>query len=146
MVRGHLILEAERYPFSDVPEPARSYLERHEFILVVIDAGRAPIACFVLDKSRGARTYGGITRVGVTKWVPDTVATVRLPLFHSPDAGYVATLSIRGRELAGRGRSWGHGTGDGPIPPDSIIGRRIGPPDRSLCIRAAEAEAEEQPR
>lgn len=146
MVRGHLVLESTPYPFSDVPEPAHSYLQRREPYLVIADAQNAPNACFVLDKTRGARTYGGITPVGVTRWVPDSTATVRLPLYHSPDAGYIAVLSIRGGELRGRGRSWGVGTGDGPLPQDSIIGRRIGPPNRNLCVEAAQARARAESR
>lgn len=142
LARGHLVLEDSAYALSDVPEPARAHIERRAFILAVIDGQRAPNACFVLDQAPRANTYGGITRVGMTRWERDSEATVRLPLFHSPDAGYVATLSIRGGEIHGRGRSWGgEHAGDGPIPPDSIVGRRLGPPDRSLCIRAAEAEA-----
>jgi hypothetical protein len=130
LARGHLVLEAARYDFSDVPEPARSYIQRHEFILAVIDAERSPNACFVIENTRRAATYAGAAPVGVTKWEADSTGATTLPLFHSPDAGYIATVSIRGRELRGRGRSWGSGTGDGPIPSDSIIGRRIGPPDR----------------
>lgn len=142
LASGRLVLEDAAYPLAEVPEPARTHIERRAFILAVIDGQRAPNACFVLDRARGANTYAGITRVGMTKWRPDPAATVRLPLFHSPDAGYVAILSIRGGEIHGRGRSWGgEHAGDGAIPPDSIIGRRLGPPDRALCIRAAEAEA-----
>lgn len=79
--------------------------------------------------------------MSVTRWETDGSGTITLPLYHSPDAGYIATLSVRGSELHGRGESWGSGTGDGPIPPDSIVGRRIGPPDRGICIREAEARA-----
>ncbi len=138
LARGYLVLEAASYAFSDLPERARVYIERHEFILAVIDAKRSPNACFVIENMRRAPTYAGAAPVGVTKWVVDS-AGITLPLFHSPDAGYIATVSIRGRKLNGRGRSWGFGTGDGPIPSDSIIGRRIGSPDREICIREAEA-------
>jgi len=140
LARGHLVLEAAPYPLAELPERARTYIERHEFILAVIDAKRSPNACFVMENTRRAKTYAGAAPVGVTKWTADS-AGITLPLFHSPDAGYIATVSIRGGELRGRGRSWGTGTGDGPIPPDSIIGRRIGPPDRAICIREAEARA-----
>jgi hypothetical protein len=142
LASGRLVLEDSAYPLAELPEPARAHVERRAFILAVIHAQRAPNACFVLDRTPRANTYAGITRVGVTKWLGDSGGTIRLPLFHSPDAGYVATLSIRDGEIHGRGRSWGgEHAGDGTIPPDSIVGRRLGPPDRSLCIRAAEAEA-----
>lgn len=146
LARGHLVLESAPYSFSDIPEPAHSYLRRREPYLVIADAQNAPNACFILEKKREARTYGGITPVAVTRWMPDSTATLRLPLYHSPDAGYIAVLSIRGGELRGRGRSWGVGTGDGPLPQDSILGRRIGPPNRNLCIDAAQARARAEVR
>ena len=141
MAHGHLVLEAAPYPFAEVPEPAQSYLRDREPYLVIADARSAPNACFVLRKEPLARTYGGITPVAMTRWAADTAAMIRLPLYHSPDAGYITTLTFRGSEIHGRGRSWGFGTGDGPIPGDTIVGRRIGPPDRARCILAAEAEA-----
>ena len=144
LARGHLVLEDEPYPLSALPQAVRSYLERYVSVLTAMDAGDAPNACFVLTRAAGGRTYAGITKVGVTRWLPDSVATLQVPLFHSPDAGYLATLTIRGNELRGSGESWGSGTGDPPFPNDSIVGRRVGPPDRGLCIRAMEGEAAAQ--
>lgn len=142
VARGHLVLEAEPFPMSDVPEPARSYIERSELILLISDdAITDPNSCFVLERPRGAQSYAGISPVGFTRWKPDTAADLRVRFFHSPDAGYVARLSVGGDQIHGRGRSWGFGTGDPPMPDDTVVGRRIGPPDRARCIAAAEAEA-----
>ena len=138
------MLEDEPYPLSALPQAVRSYLGRYVSVLTAMDAGDAPNACFALTRAAGGRTYAGITKVGVTRWAPDTTATLQVPLFHSPDAGYLATLTIRGGELRGAGESWGSGTGDPTFPNDSILGHRVGPPDRGLCIRAAEADAASQ--
>jgi len=62
-------------------------------------------------------------------------------LYQSPDAMYYAILRPGGEELRGRGHSYGHGAAAVSGPQDSVLARRIGPPDRSICIRAAEAEA-----
>jgi len=146
IVRGTLVLESERYPLSALPAGAVSYLERMDFELTVIDTERAPNGCFVLARTGEARTYAGTTTVGVTRWEADSVGILRLPLFHSPDAGYVARIAVEGREVRGRGRSWGVGDARVDFPMDSIYGRRVGPPDRRICIRAAEAAAEAMAR
>jgi hypothetical protein len=139
-MRGHLVLEDEPYPYSELPRAMRAYLERYVPVLTAMDAGDTPNACFAFTRRTGARTYAGIAAVGVTRWSRDTIG-IEIPLFHSPDAGYVATLALLGGELRGSGESWGGGTGDEPFPEDSIHGRRVGPPDRGLCIRAAVAAA-----
>ena len=140
MVRGHLVLENEPYSLADVPEPARSELERRASILIRMQAEGRPNACFALVRAEGAETYAGLGRVGLTRWAQED-SIVRVPLYGSPDAGYLARLSVQGDRLRGSGRSRGTFPGAVDTPPDSIIGRRVGPPDRSLCIRAAEAEA-----
>jgi hypothetical protein len=140
-VRGHLVLEDARFPFSEVPEPAHSYLERYESLLIQANAEEMPNACFVLARADRAKGFAGLTPVGFSLWVPDSAGVVVLSLYQSPDAGYVLRIGTHGRELGGTGRSWGVGDAEVDLPADSIIGRRIGPPDRSLCIRAAEYEA-----
>jgi hypothetical protein len=138
---GYLVLESERYQLADIPEPARSYLSLYAETLVLVDAEERPNACFVLHKAPGARTYAGMTPVGLSLWARDSADSIHVPLDHSPDAGYHAALVIHGSVLRGRGRSWGVGDASVNLPPDSIYARRIGPPDRRICIRAAEREA-----
>lgn len=140
MVTGTLVLEATRYPLSELPASVVSHLEKHDFILTVIDSDRSPNACFVLNRVRQPRTYAGLTKNGVTTWEADSVGTYRFPLYHSPDAGYVVHVTVDGGELRGRGRSWGVGDARVDLPMDSIYGRRVGPPDRGICVRALEAE------
>jgi hypothetical protein len=140
LARGHLVLEAE-YPLSEVPQPARGYLEDDIYMRVRDDSILDPNACFVFTRVRESGGYAGLARVGVTRAELHGGDTLAVDLFHSPDAGYYAILQIKRGELRGRGHSWGFGiTGGEPV--DSIRARRIGPPDRSLCIRAAEVEAE----
>ena len=141
LVRGHLVLESRPYPLDSVPEPARSYFRRYEPYLLMPDLESDPNACFVLRRNAGARTYAGISRVGLTRWtLGESGKLMGMPVYNSPDAGYVTSFSIRAGELRGQGSSWG-GDGEGEtLPHDSIIGRRIGPADRALCLRAVEAE------
>lgn len=141
LVRGHLVLEDSAYAFSDLPERARSYLEAKVPVLVEVDAENRPNACFVLQRAAGlsGRPYAGLDPVGVTRWLQsDADSGISFALWHSWDAGYGATLSVLDRGLTGEGRSW-----DATLPQlrntvDIIVARRIGPPDRALCIRAAE--------
>lgn len=144
LVEGHIVLEDRSFSYIELPRTVRTYLERYVPVLTALDAGDSPNACFALTKRPGARTYAGIASAGVTRWAHHSTAAIEIPLFHSPDAGYDASVTIQGAQLRGTGVSWGSGTGDEPIPTDSILGRRIGSPDRSLCIRAAEAAAARQ--
>ncbi|HEX8431944.1 MAG TPA: hypothetical protein VF625_11670, partial [Longimicrobium sp.] len=69
-----------------------------------------------------------------------------IPLFQTPDAGYVATFSARRGEIRGSGVGWYGREQLMEFPADSLYGRRIGPPDRTICIRAAQAEMEKRAR
>lgn len=144
LVRGRLVLETDPYSLDSVPELARIYFRRYEPYLLISDAERAPNACFHLELTRRSRTYAGISPVGLTRWsVAEDSDSLEIPLYHSPDAGYFVRITIRARQLRGHGRSWGGHGEAAAFPIDSIVGRRVGPPDRSLCFRAAEAEAAE---
>jgi hypothetical protein len=141
LARGHLVIEAAEYPLSELPLVARKYLEDDIFMRVRDDSIRDPNACFELTMVRRSGSYAGANRVGLTRAEPAGGDSVGVDLFHSPDAGYYVILqSVRG-ELRGRGRSWGVGDGRVDVPQDSVYARRIGRPDRALCIRAAEVEA-----
>lgn len=144
LARGHLVLESSAYDPQSVPETARTYFERHSIYLLHSVARGAPNACFVLERSEAAanRTYAGIQPVALTRWTrSDSSGTMRVPLFRSPDAGYVAEVMIQGAALTGTGKSWGSESSDLEGTGDIISGRRIGPPDRDLCLRAAAARA-----
>lgn len=134
---GRLVLEERPYYLTDIPEPARSFFERTERFLLYADAGGAPNACFAFDAGTSG-TLAGATRVGLTRWAMSSGDTLTVRLYHSPDAGYDVRASIVSGALAGRGESWGPWDKSEDVPPDLIEGIRIGPPDRSVCVRAAE--------
>ena len=60
--------------------------------------------------------------------------SVRFSLYRSPDAGHEVIAGIRNGELTGGGRSWGVGVVNVRYPRDTIVGRRIGPPDIEPCL------------
>jgi hypothetical protein len=140
LARGFLILEREPYPVSELPDSLREYFQGRTSVLLRSAGGR-PNACFVLTRLRSdAGSYAGITPVGLTRAElhGDTLAVT---LFQSPDASYLVLLQPHGRELRGRGISSGHGDAAVSSPDDSVRARRLGAPDRSRCLRAAEVEA-----
>ncbi len=142
-VTGYLVLEDSTFSLDEVPEPARSQFLRGPFLLAVVEAERRPNACFVLEARPGSRTYAALASVGMTRWRPEPQDSITVVLHRSPDAGYLATLSLRRGRMDGRGTSWGAGDWHMDLPDDHVGGPRLGPPDRQLCIRAAELAAVE---
>jgi hypothetical protein len=137
------VIEGAEYPFSTLPPVARGYLDREHYTLLRDDTIVDPNACFVLDRVNKGDSYVGIARVGVTR-VELHGGRVSIDLFHSPNAGYYVVLRPAAGELRGHGTSWGFGVERGRAAQDSVRARRIGPADRTRCIRAAEAEAAAQ--
>lgn len=135
LVRGHLVIEAAAYPPSELPPVARKYFERDELMLMGDDSVLDPNACFVLTRVRGYLEGVGLTRVE-----PAGGDTVRVDLYRSPDSGYFMVLRAAAGELRGWGKGWSHPAVEAASL-DSVRARRIGPPDRALCIRAAEEAA-----
>ncbi len=135
------MLEDQPYPLKKIPEPARSHIR--DSYLIRDDDIADPNVCFLMERITKAETYAGIGSVGMTTWRRGGGGEILLRLFQSPDAGYVLTLSGSGRDFRGSGESWG-GADPGAISPrDSVYARRLGPPDRAPCIRAATEEAED---
>jgi hypothetical protein len=139
---GHLVIENASYATADLPIAARTYFEDWTALLLGAAAKDRPNSCFVLSRSReAANSYAGLEKVGLTLVESHRGDSIRVALYQSPDASYYAVLLPAGRELRGRGRSSGVADAAGRFSQDSVYARRIGPPDRGLCIRAAEAEA-----
>jgi hypothetical protein len=91
-------------------------------------------ACYVVKRKTDAPSYADAGGIGVSTWQRDGHA-IHLLLFHSPDAGYSVEVKRQGTLLAGSGTSSGVGMGAPPpgYDPDTIVGRRLGPPDVSVC-------------
>lgn len=143
-VRGTLVLEDSAFASTAFPDSARKYFEQVTAMLLIADAQRAPTACFALERVvPRAATYAGLDAAGLTRWRSEPGGGVAVPLYRSPDATYVAYLAADRNGLRGRGVSRGGGVERGSIPEDSIVARRLGPPDRGICARAAEAAAAE---
>jgi hypothetical protein len=133
------VLEPTPYAASELADPVRAYAMSQGALLTMAAARGRPNACFVLKEAPRARSLIGLVPVGFTIWTPgDSVGDVRVKLAQTADAGYVANLSIRAGRVRGNGHAWGP---DPAGSPDVIIGHRVGLPDRSVCIAAAERAA-----
>lgn len=137
LTSGTLVLEKHAYALLEIPDPARGYFDRSQALLIHEYAGGNPNACFVFP-GNASGTLAGTTRVGLTRWTRSTRDTLDVRLYQSPDAGYDLRLRIGSTALDGQGESWGPWPESENSPLDVVIARRIGPPDRNLCIRAAE--------
>jgi hypothetical protein len=145
-VTGFLVLEASPYSKAELEEAAPQYPNETRFLLRAADG--QPNACFTLNR-RPAPAFGhaGIYPAALTRWVGDQKeGQVSILLFGSPDAWYTAHLTRRGDELRGRGVSRGGFEPGTVIPTDSIHARRVGPVDRSLCLRRAATDTVGLPR
>lgn len=147
VAEGHLVVEAARYSADEIPRVARDYFRRYTAALLLGDAGGSPNACFALDRKRShPRTFAGQRPAGLTLAEIYEGDSVSITLFRSPDASHHIIVKPTGKELRGRGVSSGIADAADAYADDSVLARRIGPPDRSHCIRAAERAASELAR
>jgi hypothetical protein len=91
-------------------------------------------ACYAFKRKLQAQSYAGIDKRGTSSWLLSD-QKIRFNLLRSPDASYVVELKRTGDSLVGTGRSAGVGGGAPPAEytPDTVVGRRVGPPDISAC-------------
>lgn len=141
--RGRIVLDDPGRLVADLPDSVRHYLRRREPYLLY-RAGTGYNACFAFEPRTTFRTLAGISRASVTKW-ESSDGRMSLPLYESPDAVSLVTVYVRGGELHGYGISAGGGARTA-FPRDSVWGRRVGPPDYELCIRAIEEKAATEAR
>lgn len=147
VVEGYLVVESARYSADDLPSAARDYYRRYTALLLLGTAQGSPNACFALERKRPhPRTFAGIRTTGLTLVEPHEGDSVSIVLFQSPDASHSIVVKAAGRELRGRGVSWGFADAADDYHDDTVWSRRIGPPDRTHCIRAAEKAAAELQR
>ena len=95
--------------------------------------------CTIMRSAPHVQTYLALT--SGMRWESIAGAPDRITLLHrSPDARYDALLRVTVNGLNGTGRSWGAGAAKVDWPADTIVARRIGPPDLNACILGAGAE------
>jgi hypothetical protein len=139
--RGHIILEPRTFRLASLPDRAERYFRRFTAILALGEGEGDPNACFSLTPRTSLATNAGAEPVGVTRWRWVPGDSIHLQLRRANHTAYAAWITVRGTKLVGVGRSrtW---PAEEPLV-DVIEGRRIGPPDRSICTRAAERRLRE---
>ena len=142
LASGTLVIEDTSYTTADISPVAREYFETWTALLLGIGARDRPNACFVLSRANDdVHTYAGLQEVGLTRLEPHQGDSVLVALYQSPDASYHAIIRPTDGLLVGRGRSHGVADAADDFEMDSVRASRIGPPDRMICIRAAETAA-----
>jgi hypothetical protein len=121
---------------GDLPAKQREYLS--SVYSDIAPNRKPPNGCFVLTSRQTAQDGGPIfLPVGFIYWESHRPGKVGLDFFRAPDSGYSVYLTIRADTVQGTGEFWSGNGPDAQVPPDSITGRRTGPPDPALCINAA---------
>jgi hypothetical protein len=143
-IRGIAVLEDTTFYVNQLTPTARRYaIEKSRDLLIT---ATHPNACFVFERVGTAASYAGKQPIGFTRWYAvEPAGTLRIDLFETHDGEYTARLVLVGDRLSGEGWSLVKNPFDHLIPSDVIRGRRVGPPDRGLCIRAAERAAADLP-
>jgi hypothetical protein len=122
--------------------------EATRFMLMTGMAGAPPWnACFTAVRLlRPAHTYAGLSGVGVFYAEPDPIThQVTLWPGASVDAFYRVDAVLENGRLEGVGRSEQVPFTERPAP-DTVVGRRIGPPDPQRCIAVARKMAADMRR
>ena len=141
LTRGHLVLERSAYRLASLPSEAERYFRDVTALLAMAEGEGDPNACFVLQQPTSLDVSAGSQPIGVTRWRWSPGDTIRVELERGSHSSYKARFTLRGSRLRGLGQS--HTWQAEDPPPDVIEGRRIGPPDRSICTRAAERHLRE---
>jgi hypothetical protein len=151
---GRLVLQDSAIPLAPVDSrdpvgPGDPREPRPDSADLHLQLGRwrargTPNGCYVFDRRpERAQTYAGIRRVGVVSWrVRERDSAIKFSLYGSPDAGHDVTLARPDGSgvLRGTGHSSGAGVTAVDWPDDSVVARRVGPPDVEPCFAAAAAE------
>ena len=141
LTRGHLVLEGSSYRLASLPDEAERYFRKVTALLAMAEGEGDPNACFVLAPPARLDLSAGVQPIGVTRWRRAAGDTIRVELERGSHSSYKARFALRGSRLRGLGqrRTWR----SDPPPAHIIEGRRLGPPDRSICTRAAERHLRE---
>lgn len=132
-VRGYIVLSDAPISLASLPPRIR---RRVELQFQEVRRSDRPNACFTLVAKPRTKSVAGAEPVGFTSWVGDD-SSADLSLFRAPDSGYDLSLELSQDSVRGVGHFY---SGNGPgaqLLIDSVIGRRVGPPDVARCLRAA---------
>jgi hypothetical protein len=129
IVQGHVVLMDAALDRQTVKRLDSSYFPSVH--------GEQPNGCYELTRVHQDDHAGlaGVTPFGITGWYHWDDA-VNFSLYHSPDAGYLATVKPSFDGLFGHGGSWGVG----PSTPQIIVARRLGDADVRWCEEWAARE------
>ena len=119
VARGTLILDSAGPP-------------RHSF------SRRTYAGCFLLERRRDHPSYLALFPQGYTSWDQPTPDSIIFDTYRSPDAGHVVRATRTDSGFVGVGHSCGAGVAAIEVPDETVIGRRIGPPDATRCPRYGE--------
>ena len=99
---------------------------------------RAHAGCFLLERRRDHPSYLALFPQAYTSWDQPTPDSIVFETYRSPDAGHIVRAVLTDSGFAGVGHSWGAGVAAITVPDETLIGRRIGPPDARRCPRYGE--------
>jgi hypothetical protein len=136
LVKGRLVLFADKLEKIDLDRFDERRFDYH--------FGEAIDGCYTLETVHNSEIYAGIEKVGLTSWSQQG-DEFQFSLYHSPDAGYQATVKRTTDGLSGNGNSWGAGVAAPEHPTKEIIlARRTGDADIFKCTFQTPEEAEQQ--
>ena len=124
---AQLVLATEVMKLDSLPLPARRELESSYTWLA--RAG-PPNACY---RSPGS---GEDYEVGLSHWMSPAPSRALVALDRSPDSGWDLGITAHGDSVEGTARSWSASSPGRHDTTYRLTGRRLGPPNISLCLRA----------
>lgn len=129
---GQIVLFNEPINLVALPDSARR-------LLAGIHLHAPTNGCTIMRSAPHVQTYLAVT--SGTRWESIAGAPDQITLLsRSPDATYDALLRVTVNGMSGTGSSWGAGAAKVDWPTDTIVARRIGPPDLNACILGTRVE------
>ena len=123
--RGIVVLDDHRLPTRDGTQVEPSFIGPNEVAR----------ACYSMNVLRKADSFAGLSKQGISSWRMSG-GVIEFSIFRSADAGYEVSAHLNGAELFGYGSSWGAGVAAPHYTNDTIVGKRVGPPDIKNCTPA----------
>lgn len=131
-VRVTLVLFDANLDMGRLLPAERRDVQRSYAINLDLDNSAPPNACYVIDTF--ADSAGGLPSRAYTRWRRLPSDSLRIDLFHGPDAGYFLQLKIRADIVSGLAAHWSVREG-GRNTADSVRGKRLRDADVHNCSR-----------